>query len=158
MKKLLLVGLMVVSAAALGNTTHNEEVSADIDMSLRVRQPLSILVHRGNVDFGMLVRGETATVPVTHGEARGLAGLKGEPGATIETHFLTVATPDFTLTPTLAVHETQVENGGTFVLNGNPDSQDAGYRDLYFGGTVEVSEEAATQDHVAIARYTFKYQ
>lgn len=155
MKKLLLAGLLVVSAAAFGSMTHNEEVSADIEFSLRVRQPLSIAIENSSVDFGLLARGDSLEIKPTSADAAN-GVIKGEAGVNIvATHSMNSSEEGIELYPTLAVNGDELTNGGTFTL-GN----EAGVKGetLGFGAHVAVNEEATSGDKNFTVTYTFKYQ
>lgn len=159
MKKLLLAGLLVVSAAAFGNTvTGNEEVSADIDFTLRVRQPMALTIDNGSVDFGLLARGDMSTVNADRGTDRASGSIEGELGSTVVVEFDSrIEDNNVVLVPSLATNGTYIATGETFVLDNSLEA-DFGKVDLGFGATVAVKETSRSGDINHSVTYTFRYQ
>lgn len=77
MKKLLLVGLLVVSSMALAEVLDPEGASKkDVLVKARVVAPLN-LEKRSDVEFGIVVKGQTDKVQEKEGEVK-VTGIKDE--------------------------------------------------------------------------------
>lgn len=158
MKKLMLVGLLVVSAISFarnGNHGHGSQgpkgVKADIEYKFEVVRPLSIVHYDNMVDFGVVSPGGRPTVLKDSEKAKIV--LKGDKYKDIEVMFDSVGDlrrEGYVIEPSIRdMRNSEIKTRGKFKLDDKSSSKNSGNKDGYAYKTLKIGGTLITTDKVA---------